>query len=522
MPLKLRHQGAWVTVKAGGLRFKESPDNPLLREFTPDTWVSPSKVFVKLNGQWNDTGYTPTTGEPGAPTLKSWSVTDPLSIEVQWSAPVTGVSPTAYNVSLISQAGAKLAGVSVTGLSATFSNATTANLLAENTNYSVTVTAIAPGAASATSLPLKVRIGKAEVTHAETTYDWSGTEYEYRPTFDTETSHYADMSGGYAVDLGDPAAGPLAPYTTAWVSGARGTPTDGWEGLRFSLPNAARRITAVSVITEPSHGLALGMYVNGSWIGGETLGAGPGSLLDHPFLLRNNDRSTNIRTFDVESQNITFSDVSLFDIAVTDFINLYGTPASTTTSPGTKTSTVTTTSAASIPPGYTLWIDATGLSVALIKTGPGGGGLLTPANIENGTSSSFAPFKQTPKPPASAVTNPAGKSWRLEYGATNDSIRFRWYNVLGPVVLGPPYATLSNGIVVVVNKFAIFNGKLGTVTNTQTLTSPTSTTTSTAAVPAWRARILDVVVRYRELVPSGTRTVVDVAQVNTVSGPSAW
>ena len=76
------------------------------------------------------------------------------------------------------------------------------------------------------------------------------------------------------------------------------------------------------------------------------------------------------------------------------------------------------------------------------------------------------------------------------------------------------YLKDSNGVVIVETSATIFPaGSLG---------SYTTAVTSTAATASWRASIQDVVVYYRDQVPTGTNTRVITSAVSTVSSPSAW
>lgn len=547
MTIRVRHSGAWILVKPGALRFKESPDNPVLRAFTPDTLVSPSKIYVKWGGLWVDTGYEPSTAPPTDVWVSSWSVEEPLSIEIGWSPPLTGVRPDSYFVELFAQNGTRLASQTVTppgpdavtiqpfplpGRSASFSNNLTPSLLSPLTNYYVTVTSRAVGAASASSEMLKIRTGRAQQTRLETVYGWSAERITF-PAFEAETSSYSDMGGENTVDPDvaiDTTTGPRT-VTKSWVSGSG--KRERWEGLQYSLPNAEWLLTKVR-ITGSGHLLMLGVQVDGEWIGNippaptpvSIAGGGnaipsfdtyelPQNFLYHNYLARNTDDSS-VRFFDVEDRDLRFSSIDAISVAVTRLVNIYGS-SGTPGTPGTPGST--TRVPATIPSGYVLWIDGSGKWVRLVK-----GDLiaLTPKLL--GTGSSTSPFTKPVFPPSSAFWPPLGKfpgrsDYRLEY-STGNTVRFRQYFDGSAVTGTNAYLKYSNGTIITKTMTQIFTpGSLGYFTDS----SPDSPgTPGTPAVPAWRAKIDDVRLFYRERVATGTRTVVEAPQVDTVSGASSW
>lgn len=521
MTLKVRNSGSWVTVGSGKLRAKDSSSSYPL--------VSPKAVYVRWEGQWLDTGYVPATGTPTDLSLKSWSVSAPFdktaSIEVQWRAPVTGVTPDSYTASLFDQTGVRLASISTTGLSAVFSNALTTNLLWTMSNYYVTVTGVSATAAPSTSEWLKIRTGQPQVTKEETTYAY-GPEQSMHPIYIGETSHYADMDGSKAVDDGPPSAGALAPFVEAWVSGGRASQYGLWEGLKFGLPNSERLLTRVQVMCEPSHTVYLGIQQDGrmristastgsqTWVGNisaQSLGIPPRSLLDNTYAWSVSGGS-NVKSFDIILESPpTFSSIRAISLAVTSFVNLYGTPGSIgTTTPVTRT-------AASIPYGYGLWVDGTGKSVGLISVQ---GVLLTPKIL--GTGGSTSPFKETPQVPATAVwakqipssgSGPGKLSYSLELGPLNGSVYFRQYLNGVPISGEGGYLRYPNGSRIQIWMSDIFPpGSLGYIS------SGGDTIPGVEAVPAWRARVQDVTVFYKESVATGTRTVIVHPGVDTTSG----
>ena len=504
MTLRSRSSGAWAVIPDGGLRFKGT-----------GLWVSPTKVYVRSGGQWVDTKYKPSVGQPVV-SISNASLA-PLSLVVAWTVPVTGVAPTSYKVSLYSSADALVSTQTVpsTVLTATFG----ASVLTADTNYYVLVSGIAAGAANGVSAKCKVRTGHPLVTVTETTYGWNPVEQSVRPTGVGEVSYYGDTYRvGAAVDVGDPSAGPLSAWGTAWVSAGYDSQTGIWEGVDFTIPDANRLITRIALVTDPNHSLYLGIKRNGTWVQGYTafslgiLAAGSAGasseytrILDHDYVAVSPTvvGSPNIKQFALEDRGINFSEVDGLAIGVTNFVNLYGNPATTT---GSKRINVPFPTDSKVVGRYLPYI------VDAVKRVVGVGDVVTGYSWVSPLG--VSPTRTLPIPPTAVWPISGSTAWvRLELITAND-IRYRVY-LNGIAQTGTnQYLKDSNGVVIVETSATIFPaGSLG---------SYTTAVTSTAATASWRASIQDVVVYYRDQVPTGTNTRVITPAVSTVSSPSAW
>ena len=130
-------------------------------------------------------------------------------------------------------------------------------------------------------------------------------------------------------------------------------------------------------------------------------------------------------------------------------------------------------------------------------------------------------FNETPIPPASADWPSLGsghaRGYRLEYWGESD-VRYRVTDNGVGLSGADAYLKYTNGAMIKVTR-SIFSGNLGSITNT---IPGTQGTPGSAAVPAWRARIQDLVVYYRDRVATGSHIETVTPQVDTDSGATAW
>ena len=177
--------------------------------------------------------FLPPAGTPGTPTVTGWSFT---TVSVTWAVPVGGVTPTSYTVTLMN---ASRGVISTQTVAASAPRDVGFTGLSNDTRYIITVTAVAAGAASATSGDLRIQLGHPQVTVTNPVYGWSEV-ISVRPSLNSFSSEAPGYPPNQAVD---------ANGSTAWRSQgqlASSGPRE-WEWIKVNSPGGNRKLVSVSV-----------------------------------------------------------------------------------------------------------------------------------------------------------------------------------------------------------------------------------------------------------------------------------
>lgn len=509
-------------------------------------FAEPSAVFARSvdsvgNPVWLDTGYQRLLALPVGTRI---SQIDPLpfsagtrnsgNLVVSWSDPLTGWMPTEYWATVYRQDGTLLrrqrisreVGVSTgAARSATFPIANFHLLdplapiyLTADSNYYVQVEGTAPGYNNSKSSIVKFRTGHDAVVVDQPVSDWLPAEESAHPVASSYTSRQdASHSVTAVTDDGPAGAGPLAPFTTQWISDYHPASTSPaavdtyWEGLSFTMPPGKKLLTKVQVVTEPAHTLLLGINKNGTWLGASTaadLGiaatgyrtAAYAPLLVHNYAARHTDHTTNLKVINTTALNVEFADIDQLVLAVKDFIAI----GSVGGSAGTPVTTVVTPAGPSvaIPADAALHVFNAQYSNPHVQFAASSGPTVGPW-----ASDSDGHILSIPLPYV------AGYLPTINGTATS----IRWYK---PGTSSPSvYYKDSSGNDVTIT-LAQYRNKYNTPG------SPAVTTTKyvggSAPTPAWRARISDVTLFYKSWGVVGTQKVTTTPAVATAVGPTAW
>ena len=544
---KVKSGGAWRSLSE--MRF------PLVDGFGDPYWHNPQKVYVNRGGAWLDLGYVPTASPPGTPYFVSGT---PTSVTVGVRMATQQPAPSLYTITLYTRAGVRKASATrtatelmqrtlVRGPDGNFLNPShvtfgggvpyrttlfppaTAFNLVPDTDYYVVVVGSGDDMLPSTSAALRIRTGhNAEYTYTPI-YDWKASTTPIHPVAGTATSSLSGYPLSYSVDKGlAGSSGPLAPFTSGWTSKARSAqrstvkPNDLWEGVDYTMPSGPRRrLSKVQVVADQTQNFYLGVKVGNDWKGTLTaallgIGAYP-TLLEHDYLLSNTDHTNNVKVFDVLRYNWEFTEVQKLSLAINNFVNLYGTPATSGTyTPGTSTQVT-------IPAGYVMKTNSTRKKVYLARLYASPTATAT-TYLYFSDPDTGVRYEVSPTPPAGAVWPNGATSGNWDIDVSGNVLHFRPLTAGGALdgyTDGCTYLRIGStlGPVIAKSVSSVFtNAVLGTTT-----TSGPTYVAGSPSVPAWRARILDVSLFYEDWADTGkTEKSLTRAAAATVAGPTVW
>lgn len=575
---------AWVEVADGSLKFRSVttipqawlrtttavPSGPSLVDFLEPSEASVRTTDSAGNPVWLNVGYQQVLAAPGAPVVSSFdfnynrTLTDPTSkLVVSWSDPTSGHLPTKYWVTVYKQDGSLLqrkevpfvttksyvlppvglvgSNFSVADNYASFDaspplawNSTLPPpvFLHPDTNYYVQVESVRTGFANTKSSILKFRMGHAATVVTQSVYGWLPKEESVHPVASSYTSRLdASHSVTAVTDDGPAGGGPLAPFTTQWISDYHDASTGAaaidtyWEGISLTMPTGKRLLTKVQVVTEPQHTLLLGINKNGTWLGSATassLGiaatgyrtAAYAPLLVHNYAARHTDHTTNLKVINTLPLNVEFADIDQLVLAVKDFIAI----GSVGGSAGTQ---VLVSPAVAAVPGFSLL--GSGYNRMELTVDNGGSIFSTIMQFKNG-SGVLARY-----PDGTLVTRkvypPAGfRPWIVGV-APNQTMYYRYLK--SPYPANDPSINPSTGYLLYSDgsphhiSMSAFDAILS-LPGTPGSPAVYKTVGGSPPTPAWRARISDVTLFYKPWGVTGTQRVTTVAEVKPVFGASAW
>lgn len=287
MPISVKRSGAWVAVPNGKLYVRSGSQ-----------WLSPKKVFVKVNGSWWDTGFE---GNPNPPSLALYS-DDYNRISVTLSPSSAGAPATSLRAALYNQFGTLLQVIDnvPTGVPASFQG------LASDTYYIVRGFAFTQtGVMSNPSADLRRRTGHPEQGYQQANYGWGGENMATPVQFDGTSEHEGGgHPGWFSTDNNT---------TTAWVSGANADPA-AFAALVFHVAGGNRLLTRIRMWTlqgssenpndvySPYQTAYCGIWINGNLTYNQPVGAGV------------------VKDWYVEQFNWNLQNVSQFNISMTNLV----------------------------------------------------------------------------------------------------------------------------------------------------------------------------------------------------------
>lgn len=530
-------------------------------------FVEPSEVYVRTtdsvgNPVWLNTGYQRLLATPGTPTISQFSFPwdtvaappagyswpSPGVMTVQWSNPTLGNMPTKYWVTVYKQDGTFLRRKEVPYNAAVPLNSvdfpiTTPDassstwvpapiVLTPDTNYYVQVEGIRDGMDNAKSSIYKFRMGHKATVVLQPVYGWLPNEQSTHPVAAGYTSRLdATHSVTAVTDDGPAGGGPLAPFSTLWISDYHDASTSPaaidtyWEGLSFTMPTGKKLLTKVQVVTEPQHTLLLGVNKNGTWLGASTaasLGiastgyrtAAYAPILVHNYAARHTDHTTNLKVINTSSLNVEFADIDQLVLAVKDFIAI----GSVGGSAGTQ---VLVSPAVPAVPGFSL-LDS-GYNRMELTVDNGGSIFSTMMIFKNGSG-------VTAKYPDGTTVSrkvypPAGFRPWIVGNAPNQIMYYRYLKSPYPAndqSIDPDtgYLLYADGTPHHISMSA-FDAILS-LPGTPGSPAVYKTVGGSAPTPAWRARVSDVTLFYKSWGVVGTQKVTTVPEVLPSFGSTAW